>query len=154
MCGQGLHGRGQLVAGGVGAGVEQDDGQVDQLFVAQPIAVVFHADQLGNQVVAQRPPTRAYQLLDMDQVVAKDLGPVWAEGDRPLLLSLGEQCTEFVAAGVHGGGEGGQCDVDGHGFTIRFRRPPIIGRIASAARTGRVRTHAETENIGDFADSM
>ena len=53
VVGQHLHCGGQLVAGGVGAGVKQDHGEVDKLVVGQPVAVVLCADQLGDQIVGQ-----------------------------------------------------------------------------------------------------
>ena len=53
MLRQHLHRGGQLVAGGVGARVEQDGDEVDQLVVGEPVAVVFGADELGDQVVAE-----------------------------------------------------------------------------------------------------
>ena len=43
-----------MISGGVGAGVEEDGDEVDQLVVAEPVAVLFDANQLGDQIVAER----------------------------------------------------------------------------------------------------
>ena len=61
VLGQHLHGGGQLIAGGVGTGVEQDGDEVDQLVVGEPVAVVFGANELGDQVVAERPAAASDQ---------------------------------------------------------------------------------------------
>ena len=49
-----LHRGGELVSSGVGAGNQQAHDQHAQLVGVEPIAIVFGADQLGDQVVGQR----------------------------------------------------------------------------------------------------
>src|SRR6202042_2752200 len=48
-----LHRGGELVSSGVGAGNQQTHDQHAQLVGVEPIAVVFGADQIGDQVVGQ-----------------------------------------------------------------------------------------------------
>ena len=65
VVGQDLNRGGELVAGGVGSGVEQDRNEVHQFVVGQPVAVVFGADELGDQVVGQGVSPRGDQVLDV-----------------------------------------------------------------------------------------
>ena len=50
---QHLHRGGELVAGGVGAGHQQAAREHEQFVVGEAVAVVFGADQLGDQVVGE-----------------------------------------------------------------------------------------------------
>jgi DNA-binding NarL/FixJ family response regulator len=52
MAGEYLHGGGQLIARRVGAGIEQDQGEIAQLVVGQRVTVV--AEGLTNKDVAGR----------------------------------------------------------------------------------------------------
>ena len=56
---------GQLIAGGVGSGIQQDRDEADQLVMGEPVAVVLDADQLGDEVVAEGLPPASDQLLDV-----------------------------------------------------------------------------------------
>lgn len=65
VVGQHLHRRGELVAGGVGAGAEQRRAQHEQFVVGEPVTIVFGSDELRDQVVGQRRTALGDQLLEV-----------------------------------------------------------------------------------------
>ena len=60
-----LHGGGHLIAGGVGACDQQAFGEHAELVGGESIAVVFGADQLGDQVVGQVVASPGDHLVDV-----------------------------------------------------------------------------------------
>jgi hypothetical protein len=97
MVGEHLHGGGQLIARGVGSGVEQDKGEIAHLVMGELLAIVFDSDEVGDQVVSQRVPASLDQLLEVtvERVPRpKDRGLVFGDGAAEGLADVGRPLGE------------------------------------------------------------
>ena len=93
-----LHRGGELVSSGVRAGNQQTHDQHAQLVGVEPIAIVFGADQLGDQVVGQRVTAVSDHIVDVvvdglpcRQNGVRLIGDVPAEGLEDVVGPFREQ---------------------------------------------------------------
>ena len=97
--------RGELVAGGVGAGHQQTGHQHAQFFEAEAIAVVLDPNQLGDQVVGQRVTASGDHVVDVGvqsrprraRMAGIVVGDIPAEGLEDVVGPVGEQLPVLAA---------------------------------------------------------